>query len=495
MLLPIDMLTRSMQREYAQLLPLLSDAGTQASSAVAVAHAINLLVRRTERGVEGLTSQAMAMHKAAGRLASALPPGDGSAAITRLAEGLIHFAPQSLEQGELQLREAMLQFEAVVANEAATRPEDFANGTLASALVEWEAAALLTELPDDGDAFESDLQITREKLEVYLQDRFAEAGLKVNTFRPLPGGFGKETILFSVEGITLDGDFVMRRDPGNNEALSNDCHQIAREFPVIRAAFERGFPAPQALWLDTEHQLLPGGHFIIMRKSAGELGGNFFGATTRIEPELGNALAAIAARLHTLEPLTELGDIASFISSDLWTLSRGEAARRYIAGWRDYYLAEAHTPSPALIAIYAWLLENVPDRPSAATLIHGDIGFHNFLFDHGQLSAVLDWEFAHIGDPAEELGYIAVTTGDALDWPSFMQSYVKAGGDPIDDRTLHFFKVWAYARNASASNILWTRFSDGLITDLKVSILPYHHFPHFIQGAAALIGSMPPTEI
>ena len=68
-------------------------------------------------------------------------------------------------------------------------------------------------------------------------------------------------------------------------------------------------------------------------------------------------------------------------------------------------------------------------------------------------------------------------------WPA----YEAAGGDPIDPAPLHYFKVWAYARNASASNILWTRFSDGLIDDLKVSILPYHHFPHFIRGAAKLI--------
>lgn len=491
MLLPIDVLTRALRREYAGLLPLLSDAGTQASGAVAVANAIDLLAHRARRGTAGLVQQADALCQAAGRLSAALGTSEGSAALAGLAEELARLDPSSLELGEAVLRDAMRRFESIVAGEAARASKALASGEAAVALAEWEAEALLAELPPPKSESADTLAITHEKLEAYLRDRFAEADMTVTGFRPLPGGFGKETILFSVAGKALAGDFVMRRDPGDNQSLTNDCHEVAREYPVIRAVFKRGFPAPDAVWLDTQHALLPGGHFIIMRKSPGELGGSFFGASAKVTPELSDALAKIAASLHTVEPLLELGDLASFIKPELWRLSRGEAARRYIAGWRDYYLAEAHTPSPALLAIYGWLLENVPNRTEPASLVHGDVGFNNFLFEQGQLSAVLDWEFAHVGDPAEELGYIAVTTGASLDWPRFMAGYVAAGGDPVDARTLHYFKVWAYARNASAANILWTRFSDGLIDDLKVSILPFHHYPHFIRGAAQLIAQAP----
>ena len=491
MLLPIDVLTRALRREYADLLPLLSDAGTQASGGVAVANAIDLLARRAEQGTAGLADQAARLANAARQSAGAMPAGAAVTSLAELAGEIDRFSPASLEHGEELLRAAMRRFEALVAQEFEQQPAVFASGSAAVALAEWEALALLSALPSPEQAAAGTFAITQGKLEAYLRDRFAEPDMIVTAFRPLPGGFGKETTLFSVAGKALAGDFVMRRDPGDNQSLANDCHEVAREYPVIRAAFERGFPAPDALWLATAHALLPGGHFIVMRKSPGELGGSFFGATARIPPELGDALARIAASLHTLEPLTGLGDLASFIKPDLWQLSRGEAARRYIAGWRDYYLAESHTPSPALLAIYGWLLENVPNRRETASLVHGDIGFNNFLFDEGRLSAVLDWEFAHIGDPAEELGYIAVTTGASLDWPRFMDRYVEAGGDPVDPETLHFFKIWAYARNASASNILWTRFTDGLIGDLKVSILPYHHYPHFIQGAARLIAQGP----
>jgi aminoglycoside phosphotransferase (APT) family kinase protein len=491
MLLPVDKLTRALRREYDGLLPLLSDAGTQASGAVAVANAIALLAHRSAGGGKGLTDQAAALRNAAIRMAAALEPGDGAAALTRLADDLTRFDPASLELGEERLRDAMRGFEAIIARELPLAPAALASGEAAVALAEWEAAHYAAEMPAAEDEAIDDFAITQPRLEAYLRDRFSEPGMALTDFRPLPGGFGKETILFSVAGRSLAGDFVMRRDPGDNQSLGNDCHEVAREYPVIRAARERGFPAPDALWLDTQHVLLPGGHFIVMRKSPGELGGDFFGAKAKVAPELSDALAQIAAKLHTMEPLVELGELASFIQPELWSLSRGEAARRYIAGWRDFYLSESHTPSPALLGIYGWLLENVPNRPQTASLVHGDVGFNNFLFENGQLTAVLDWEFAHIGDPAEELGYIAVATGSSMDWPRFIAAYVAAGGDPVDDQTLHYFKVWALARNASAANILWTRFSDGLIDDLKVSILPYHHYPRFIGGAAQLIARGP----
>lgn len=125
-------------------------------------------------------------------------------------------------------------------------------------------------------------------------------------------------------------------------------------------------------------------------------------------------------------------------------------------------------------------------------LLHGDFGFHNFLFDHGQLSAVLDWEFAHIGDPAEELGYIRETIGNAIDWNRLIASYEAAGGEPVDAATLRFFRVWAHVRNAAASNLIAANFIAGLADDLKLAFLPHVHFPMFISAAQALIDEVQP---
>jgi aminoglycoside phosphotransferase (APT) family kinase protein len=310
-----------------------------------------------------------------------------------------------------------------------------------------------------------DTRVTRERFELYLQARFDEPDLVVTEFRPLAGGFGKQTILLRVTGQKIDGPLVIRRDPGQ-PTVDNDCHRIRLEYPVIRAAFAHGFPAPDALWLDTEHTLLPGGDFIVMRM----------------------------ARLHTLPPLLELGDLTNSIRTDIWRLSLQEATRRYIRDWRDLFLANSHNPSPALMALYGWLLDNVPSAADRPVLLHGDIGFHNMLIDEGRLSALVDWEFAHIGDPAEDMGSIRNVIGDAQ-WPEVAARYRAAGGPEIDPKRLHFFRVWQHVRNASASNLSMGKFQIGVIPDLKLAYTGHYHFPLFIEAACNLIKAGPEGEV
>jgi aminoglycoside phosphotransferase (APT) family kinase protein len=273
-------------------------------------------------------------------------------------------------------------------------------------------------------------------------------------------------------------------------SCENDCHRVRDEYPVVRAAYRRGFPAPEALWLDTEHELLPGGDFIVMRCAPGRTGGNVFRATTRLSTALIDVLADGMVRLHTLPPLLELGDHTDSIRTDLWGLSRSDCVRRYIQGWHDLYLRTAHNPSPVLMSLYGWLFDNIPESPGTPVLLHGDIGFHNMLIDEGRLSALVDWEFAHIGDPAEDVGYVKNTSG-GMDWEAFMARYRAAGGEEIDPVRLHFFQVWGQVRNASASNVTTGKFAEGRIPDLKLAYTGHFHYPHFIRGACDLVEAGP----
>ncbi|HJR26943.1 MAG TPA: phosphotransferase, partial [Acidimicrobiales bacterium] len=42
------------------------------------------------------------------------------------------------------------------------------------------------------------------------------------------------------------------------------------------------------------------------------------------------------------------------------------------------------------------------------SLCHGDAGAGNFLHDGGAVTALLDWEFAHVDDPHDDLAWVAV---------------------------------------------------------------------------------------
>jgi len=43
-----------------------------------------------------------------------------------------------------------------------------------------------------------------------------------------------------------------------------------------------------------------------------------------------------------------------------------------------------------------------------AAAVHGDAGPYNLLVEGDHLTAVLDWEFLHLGDPAVDLGLVRV---------------------------------------------------------------------------------------
>jgi aminoglycoside phosphotransferase (APT) family kinase protein len=67
-----------------------------------------------------------------------------------------------------------------------------------------------------------------------------------------------------------------------------------------------------------------------------------------------------------------------------------------------------------LRSVEEWLLENAPADPET-TLVHGDFRPGNLLFaeaDRPEVTGVLDWETAMLGDPLTELGYLLLRWRD-----------------------------------------------------------------------------------
>ena len=67
-------------------------------------------------------------------------------------------------------------------------------------------------------------------------------------------------------------------------------------------------------------------------------------------------------------------------------------------------LDTAMEPHPAIELGLAWCRERLPlERES--TFVHGDFRVGNLAVDADGIVAVLDWEFAHVGDPAEDVAW------------------------------------------------------------------------------------------
>jgi len=495
MLLPMGQVLQAMQGEIIRL----GEANAQgavASAEQTVGVALNLLSTRASQGAAGVRAQFA-------RLAAALESISGDPEAFRSeASGVERLHAQltavssvnDLDELESSWRICLREFEALVARDIREeRLSAVRHQSLISTLVDWEVGDLQGQLSGTQGKVQESTTIDGPKLEAYLRDRFDEPDLTVTSFRALPGGFGKETSLFEVQGRAISGGYVLRRDPVTPH-VDNDCHRINHEFEVIRAVRERGFPAPEAVWCDLEHRLLPGGHFLVMRRAPGVAAGSVFAAHGSVPSDLSETLANILARLHALPELEELGVRTDSINPERARLSLSECTRQYVARWLEVYQGTDHLPSPATLSLFGWLLAHVPSNAGRPVLLHGDIGFHNFLFQEGQgtdverqLSVVLDWEFAHLGDPAEDLAYVRNTLGNTLDWPQFLTHYREAGGAEISDDRIRFFEVWGHVRNAAGAGMVAAQLARGDMLELKGVLLPHLYVPMFLRAAQASI--------
>lgn len=70
----------------------------------------------------------------------------------------------------------------------------------------------------------------------------------------------------------------------------------------------------------------------------------------------------------------------------------------FLADYRD----------PLLSYSLDWLRRFAPEKVARISLIQGDTGPVNFMFQGDRVSSVIDWELGHWGDPMEDLGNIVV---------------------------------------------------------------------------------------
>jgi aminoglycoside phosphotransferase (APT) family kinase protein len=104
---------------------------------------------------------------------------------------------------------------------------------------------------------------------------------------------------------------------------------------------------------------------------------------------------------------------------------------------------------PFLRACFAWLRAHVPDVDGPPSLVQGDTGPGNLLHDDGHLTAVLDFELAHLGDPMEDLAWIATRNAQepVPDFEALLDAYARAGGT-VDRARIRYHLVLAELRIA-----------------------------------------------
>lgn len=221
-------------------------------------------------------------------------------------------------------------------------------------------------------------------------------GATVEDLRLVPGGASRETWSLTVRDASgATRPLILRRDPddvtmadvtGGIGSLGLDR---ATERLVLEAAVMAGVPAPRVAFAIDKHAY-------VMERVAGETSARkiltdpaFARARDRLTADCGRALARLhATPAASLPPLPTLDAVAQINMNRALMMHFG-------------------CVSPTFELALRWLEKNIPPT-LITTLVHGDFRLGNLMVGPDGLVAALDWELAHLGDPAEDLGWLCV---------------------------------------------------------------------------------------
>jgi aminoglycoside phosphotransferase (APT) family kinase protein len=216
-----------------------------------------------------------------------------------------------------------------------------------------------------------------------------------------------------------------------------DVANVENEARLLRAAERAGVAVPHILADDPKTGTIVSDHV------EGESIPRRILRMVEADPALGPRLTAdcgtALAMIHQI-PADEFRDLQDLADPE-----------RY-ADEMERLLESLTTPHPTFRLGVRWLRRNKPTRAEESVVVHGDFRLGNFLASDRGVSAVLDWELVHLGDPMEDLAWLCLRTwrfgSDDLDVGGFgslealRTAYEKAGGRWRDAA----FAWWTVAR-------------------------------------------------
>jgi aminoglycoside phosphotransferase (APT) family kinase protein len=306
----------------------------------------------------------------------------------------------------------------------------------------------------------------------YLAQQVGRA-VTVGTVRRFPVGFSWLTFAVPVTG--LDGDEATRElilrlgpDYGLFAPYSAQPQVLA-----MRSLEGTSVPVPRAYWSNDDPAIL-GAPFLFCEKVSGAAVVPWVSANEPgLDEEYRKALAAqfidALAALHRV-PWAErpIAAMAHGITAD-------NAAGRNVELWQGLIERWAMRPYPLADWGIRWLKAHQPPAPHVA-IVHGDYRTGNFLEEGGHITAILDWELVHLGDPHEDLGWASLPMymgGSRLisrlaepEW--FYARYGEKAGFEVSMASVRYYQVFSLLKLAATHMAAARCFEESRFNDMRM---------------------------
>jgi aminoglycoside phosphotransferase (APT) family kinase protein len=280
----------------------------------------------------------------------------------------------------------------------------------------------------------------------------AKLGRRVESMHLLPGGASKEA--WAVEA---DGDRLLVRRAGGG-VIHEGTLSLENEFRVLEAAVEAGVRVPR-----------PAAYL-------GELGGREAFAMEFVEGEtIGRRIVRDPPGGLETQLADELAKIHAIPRERLPFLHAGDILERF-----EHELDTVGEPHPAIEYGLWWLREHRPE-PLEDVVTHGDFRLGNIVVSEHGLEYILDWEFAHLSDPREDVGWPLVRAwrfgaddrrlGGVGEVAPYLERYEERTGRSITEADLDWWEVLGNVKWATGCLTQCRRHLTGLDRSVEYAVL------------------------
>lgn len=307
-------------------------------------------------------------------------------------------------------------------------------------------------------------------LAAFLTERAGADEVRIDRNERLVGGAIQENraLDVTVRGGKMAGShrLVLRTEA---KSAVPETRPLDQQFALMRAAHDAGVTVPEPLWYCGDPSVA-GAPFLVMRRVAGEALGS---RIVRGGPHeaLARTLGAELATIHTIAPPRD--DLA-FLEAP-----RNGPALDSVEKYRAYLDAEP-APHPALEWGLRWLEANAPVSREIV-LAHHDFRTGNYMVADGEVTGILDWEFAGWSDPMEDVAWLCAAcwrfgarhleAGGIASREPYYAGYEERSGRSIDRDVIAYWEAMGHVRWAVIALHQTRRHLSGLEPSLDLALV------------------------
>jgi aminoglycoside phosphotransferase (APT) family kinase protein len=335
------------------------------------------------------------------------------------------------------------------------------------------------------------LDIDSPALRINLQDFLSAQWLMpvvISQLRRFPAGMSWITIGFSA---TLGDpaqpvetrELILRiGDPGG---LLSPYSAAPEYYSLTALAGIADLPIPKA-YAFSDDPCIIGAPFIVTQRVEGDTPQPWKDANAKRDEAATRSLGADFA--------DAIGAIHAFdwAQSDLAKLSRNiapaDVALMETQYWAEHAGAPEHRLSPQLHYAMRWLQQNAPVADHI-TVVHGDYRVGNFLQVNGRITAILDWELVHLGDPHEDIAWAGLRTfaggttkiGGLIERDEFYARYQTRTGFTIRPEVVRYYEVLVQFKMAAMLVGAVQRIQSGRARDVRMAAMGFQLAPTMLE--------------